>query len=79
MGSLMWDLKPLQQNLVHTRTQAKGSVTPQGTEPDLPVSVGESPGEAWVDSCLLQGQGYWQQQSWEAGDVFISSLEEDHH
>ena len=27
------------QNLVPTRTQGKGAVTPQGTEPDLPVSV----------------------------------------
>ena len=27
------------QNLVHTRTQEKGAVTPQETDPDLPVSV----------------------------------------
>ena len=31
-----------------TRTQEKGAVTPQETEPDLPVSVRESPVEAWV-------------------------------
>ena len=30
------------QNLVHTRTQEKGAVTPQETEPDLPVSAQES-------------------------------------
>ena len=44
------------QNLVHTRTQEKGAVTPQETYPDLPVSVQGSPAEAWVVSGLLQGQ-----------------------
>ena len=43
------------QNLVHTRTQENGAVTPQETEPDLLVSVQESPVEAWVSSGLLQG------------------------
>ena len=46
------------QNLVCTRTQEKEAVTPQETEPDLPVNVQESPAEAWVDSGLLQGQGH---------------------
>ena len=46
------------QNLVCTRTQEKGAVTPQETEPDLPVSVQESLTEAWVGSGLLQGRGY---------------------
>ena len=32
-----------QQNFVCTRTQEKGAETPQKTEPDLPVSVQESP------------------------------------
>ena len=64
---------------MHTRTQGKGSVTPQETEPDLPVSVLESPVEVWVDSGLLQGQGHWQQQSWEAWCVGISPLEGGHH
>ena len=32
-------------NPVHTRTQEKGAVTPQETDPDLPVSVQESPAE----------------------------------
>ena len=35
-------------NLVHTRTQAIGAVTPQETDPDLPMSVQDSPAEAWV-------------------------------
>jgi len=41
---------------VHTRTQEKGAVTPQETDPDLPVSVQQSPTEAWVSGGLLQGQ-----------------------
>ena len=41
-----------------TRTQEKGAVTPQETEPDLPVSVQESPVEAWVGDGLLQGWGH---------------------
>ena len=34
------------------------SSDPQETDPDLPVSVQESPAEAWVGSGLLQGQGH---------------------
>ena len=48
------------QNIVHTRTQEKGAVSPQETDPDLPVSVQESPAEAWVSSgLLLHGWGDW--------------------
>ena len=36
----------LKRKLVHTRTQEKGAVTTQETDPDLPVSVQESPVEA---------------------------------
>ena len=46
------------QNLVHTRTQEKGAVTPQEMNPDLPVSVQESLAEAWVGSGPLQGWGH---------------------
>ena len=46
------------QNLVYTRTQVKGAVTPQETEPDLPVSVQESLAEVWLDSGLPQSQGH---------------------
>ena len=35
------------QNLVHTRAQEKGAVTPQETNPDLPVSVQEFLVEVW--------------------------------
>ena len=45
------------RNLVHTRTQEEGAVTPQETDPYLPLSVQESPAEAWVGSSLLQGRG----------------------
>ena len=49
------------QNFVHSRTQEEGTV-PTETDPDLPVSVQESPAEVWVCSGLLQGQGHqvWQ-------------------
>ena len=50
------------QNLVHTRTQEKGAVTPQDTDPDMHMSVLESPMEAWVSGGLLQGQRHWVQQ-----------------
>ena len=40
-------------------------MTPQETDPDLPVSVQESPVEIRVNSGLLQGQGLWVQQTWE--------------
>jgi len=39
-------------------------VTPKNIRHNLPVSVGASPVEAWVCSSLPQGQGHWQQQSW---------------
>ena len=41
------------QNLVHTRTQEKRAMTPQETDPDLPMSVHESLAEAWVSGGLL--------------------------
>ena len=46
------------QNLVHTRTQEKGAVTPQEMEPELPVSVQESLVKAWLNSDMLQGKGH---------------------
>ena len=46
------------KTLVCTRSQEKGAVTPQETDPDLPVSVQESPAEAWVGRGLLQSQGH---------------------
>jgi len=46
------------QNFVCTRIQKKGAVTPQETDPDLPVSVQESAAEGCVGSGLLQGWGH---------------------
>ena len=48
----------LKGNLEHTRTQEKGAVIPQEIDPDLPVSVQESPAEAQVSGGLLQGLGH---------------------
>ena len=49
-------LRGHKQNLVCTRTQEKGAVTPQESNPDLPVRVQEYPVKAWVDGGLLQDQ-----------------------
>ena len=46
------------QNLVRTKTQEKGEMSPQETDSDLLVSVQESPTEARVSGGLLQGQGH---------------------
>ena len=46
------------QNLVCTRTQEKEAVTPQETDPELPMSVQESLTEVWVGGGLLQGWGH---------------------
>ena len=43
-------LRGHKQNLVCTRTQGKGAVTSQESEPDLLASVGGSLSEAWVSS-----------------------------
>ena len=53
-----WTLGGHKQNLVHTRTQEKGAVTPQKIDTDLPVSVQESLVEVWVGGGLLQGWGH---------------------
>ena len=47
-----------QTDLVHVRTQEKGAVTPQETDPDLPETVQESLAEAWVGGGRVQGWGY---------------------
>ena len=42
-----------------TKTQKKGAVTPQKTEPKLPASVGGAPVEEWVSWGPQQGWGHW--------------------
>ena len=61
------------QNLVHTRIQEKGAVTPQETDPDLPISVQESLAEAWVSSDLLQVRAT------ECSSACMGPLEGGHH
>ena len=51
-------LEGTDRTFVRTRTQEKGAVTPQETDPDLSVSVQESLVEAWVSGGLLQGWGH---------------------
>ena len=46
------------KKLVYPRTQVTGVVTPQETEPDLLVSLQESPVEVLVESGLLRDQGH---------------------
>ena len=55
-----WENRLLEgtNNLVHTRTREKGAVTPQETDPDLPMNVQESLAQAWVNAGLLQGWGH---------------------
>ena len=50
------------QNFAHTKTQRKGAVNPQETEPKLPASVAGPPVEmwvAWVGRGSPQEQGHW--------------------
>ena len=42
--------------VMHSRTQKKGAVTSQETDPDLPMSVQENPAEVRVNGGLLQSQ-----------------------
>ena len=62
------------QNLVHTKTQEKGGVTRQETDPDLPMGVQESLVEVWLGSGLLQGQGYGVHQCMKPCEGDLSSL-----
>ena len=42
---------------MYTRTQEKGAVNPQETDPDLPVGFKESLAEAWVGVGLYRVRG----------------------
>ena len=54
-------------------------MTPQETEPDMPVRAQESPAEVWVDSRLLQAQKQCLQQPWELWLAGLSLFEGGHH
>ena len=60
------------QNLACSRTQKKGTVTLQETESDLAVSVWEFWWRHGSTVACLQGQGNWQEKSWEAQYAGIS-------
>ena len=47
------------QNFVHTKTQRRGAMTSQDTEPKVPASVGGPPREVWVGRGSPQGRGHW--------------------
>ena len=48
-GNRDFSLGGHKQNLANTKTQRKGAVNPQETEPKLPASFGRSPVEEWVE------------------------------
>ena len=54
----------LESNLIPTTEIVRGL-----KQPDVPLSIGVSPAEAWISSGLLRGQGLWLQQTWEARHV----------
>ena len=56
-----------------TRTQKKREVTPQETDPDMLVSVQESPVDAWVSGGLLEGQRHAWDLLNEVTIIFITS------
>ena len=56
-----------------TRTKEKGAVTPQETDPDLAVSVQESPAEAWVSMACCRPGGT------ECCSVYMGSFEGGRH
>ena len=48
---------------MHTKTEGKGTETPQKTEPKLPASVGGSPGGGVGGQGLIAGTGALEQRS----------------
>ena len=69
-------LSESQENLVYTRTQEKGAVISQETEPDLPVSVQESPVKAGSAVACHRGQRHWLLQPWNHGMLAQVGLKE---
>jgi len=59
------------QNLICTTTQEEGAVTPQATDPDVPVSVQKSMVKAWAACCRVGGT--------EGGNACRGPLEGGHH
>ena len=63
----------MNKTLYEPQDQEKGAVTPEDTEPDLPVYVWEFLVEAWVDSGLLWGQGHWLQRRLSTEELMLSN------
>ena len=53
--------------------RSKEQCPPQENDPDFPISVQESPAEAWVGGGLLQGQGT------EGSSACLGPFEGGHH
>ena len=53
-----------QENLMCTRTEEKGAVTPEETELDFPLSVQEA-----LAAAVLGGSGCWPKSSWRRGSL----------
>ena len=58
LGETDSSLGGYKQNLACTKTQRKGAVIPEGTEPDVLASVGGFPVKVWVSSGLPRGWGH---------------------
>ena len=48
-----------ERTFAFAKTQRRGAVTPQETEPKLPASVDGAPVQAWVSRGPPQGWGHW--------------------
>ena len=51
-------LEGINKTLCTPGPRRKEKLTPQETDPDLPVNVQESLAEVWVSGGLLQGRGH---------------------
>ena len=61
------------QNLVHTKIQEKRAVSTQETDPDLPVTVQETPAEAWIGVVCSRVRGT------ECSSACMGHFEGGHH
>ena len=58
VGNRDSSIRGQKQNSALTKTQRRGAVTPQETEPKLSANVGQSPVEVWVSRGSRQEQGH---------------------
>ena len=67
-GNRLYSWRTQTKSCAHQGT-GKGAEIPQETKPDLPASVGGSPGEVWAGRGSQRGQGHWPQQAWDCSLV----------